>query len=183
MLAKFGKTPVADIALYVRDMDTDKLGLSALHALERFLPTSQEAKELGAYMEATNTTAGVLLAAVGLKSKKSSSRAEEYLFEMSKVPHVAERIRIMSLCESIDDSLLQLEADYDSMVRGVAEVKGSSRLLYILRTTVELVNALKMAGTTRPPHHPSLPPSLPPPAILTHSLTLSRRRLEPHRGY
>ena len=138
MLAKFNKTPVADIASFVRNLDIDRLGMSALLAIERFLPTKQEAAELGAYLEAAPEVK---------KTKGGARAAEEFLWEMSKVPLAAERIRIMCLCLSLDETLLQLEVAYDAMFRGVAEVKGSSRLMYILRTTVDLINALKKAGT------------------------------------
>ena len=137
-MAKFNKTPVADIASFVRNLDIDRLGMSALLAIERFLPTKQEAAELGAYLEAAPEVK---------KTKGGAGAAEEFLWEMSKVPLAAERIRIMCLCLSLDETLLQLEVAYDAMFRGVAEVKGSSRLMYILRTTVDLINALKKAGT------------------------------------
>jgi len=137
MLAKFGRIDLRDLATAVHRLDMKPpLDISAVTALQQFIPTADEIKLIGNHIKGDNHKE--LVAGLG--------KAEKYILEMGRVPMLDQRLGVMWFCMSLRETLNQLEHSAQVMLTATGEVRGSVRLKCILRVILELGNILKNDG-------------------------------------
>lgn len=145
MLAKFGKRSMESIAESIMNFEADALGISSLSALLQFVPTADEIKKIADFIaakvkakgaDAPSTVDTKALAAMNI------GRAEQYIFAMSKVTLMDKRLTAMASTVSTAETCPAVISQADALLNATAEVKGSGKLKFILRTFLDLNNAL-----------------------------------------
>jgi len=159
MLAKFGRKSMADVAQSIVSFDGDKLSLGTISALLETVHTMEETRQVQSFWASLQQSSNQLgsvnsdeeLHTGGetiMKRPKKLERAEEYVFEMSKVKNLKQRLAALAICLSIQNTSTMFETSLTDIVKACEEVKGSSRLRYILQSVLLLANTINNPNWT-----------------------------------
>jgi len=138
MLAKFGRKNIAEISNAVRSFDGEALGLSAVLSLSQFLPTGEEISLVNAHaaklMQSSELTEETLCVKLG--------KAECFIYTFAKVTALEQRLVALSSCLSAQETAQSIQTGAEAMLRAVSEVRSSSRLRYLLKSILDVGNAV-----------------------------------------
>jgi len=130
MLAQFGKRSMTEIQRILIDMDGESIGIGGITSLLDFVPEMDEIAVVKKYME------------VAGNEEENLGKAELYIYHVSKVPLLKQRLLALQCRYTFEDLIGQLEEDIDMVLQAAAEVKNSSRFRALLGIILRLGNEL-----------------------------------------
>ena len=131
MLSKFRKTPPSAIARAILELDREAFEQSILQGMIDQIPTPEEQRAVKKHFEE-----------VGEDSTKLD-KAENYVYEMTKVPFLQARLNLLLILLSLEDTKYAIENTVNLVFKATEELKGSARyrrLMHVILTVGNLLN-------------------------------------------
>lgn len=145
MLARFGKQKCVEIAAAVYNFQYEKLGLTASTALSQYIPTEDEIRSVGTYIESIQKQ---LHDSSLERIVDKMSRSEQYVYYLGKVPHLSKTLSAMTICLNNAELAQKCRRDADEIIRACHEIKASVRLKYVLQKLLQLLASINNKGLT-----------------------------------
>jgi hypothetical protein len=149
MLAKFGKRNITEITGSLQDFNAEALGIGAISSLSMFLPSQAEYEVIKLHVDKMNAQKnepmkkefdenGDEIKQVVLKLNK----AEEYIYEMGSIKNADIKLTALSASLTAIETKETIEKNAESLINAVHEVRGCSRLRYLLKSILDLGNMI-----------------------------------------
>jgi hypothetical protein len=135
MLAQFGRIGFAEVIESINKLDAEGIGLEGIKAIGEFLPEEDEKAAINDYISKGND--------VNLLGK-----AEKYIFSMSDITLLKQRLDLMELQCTFDPDAAAHEQDLELMSRACDEIKNSTNFPKLLKLVLKVGNVLN-AGSAK----------------------------------
>jgi hypothetical protein len=138
--------------------------MSSLLALQQFVPTADDIQKVNTFITkkiqaraeagqdnsaAASTNAAGTIHDSKMLTSLSIGKAEQYIYYLSKLSQLDKRLTAMTSVLSAAEVVPNMLKQSEWLLNSVAEVKGSGKLKFVLRTFLDLNNALAVQAKLR----------------------------------